>query len=421
MALALVGLGHSSGGELTERWVSETPRDNEVNHHAVGVGPDGAVIVAPVAEVPDGDVSLTDTSCALVRLTPENGSSLWRTGTPSDDCFTHALTEPAIEDVDSDGEPEVIVSSTEDAVIAYSAESGTEEWRAPLHTYGYGRPTVANVSPAPGPEVVTSDISGGVVVVHGNGSVAWRFSLNETHWSTPSVWQAPVVDDFDADGSPELLIGSSRGPLLLSANGTVDWQQNGSATYTATAQVDDDPATEVFTAGPASIRAYDGQTGEREWQRTLTNARIRAAADADDDGEVELYAGRVGGTVLALDARSGETEWSTTVSESGDTVAPPPVLGDVDGDARAEVVGALNSGTVAVLDPETGVELALYERTVPVWTFPAVQDIDDDGAAEILVRYGDGRVIALGYLGDDDAVAARPSGPSARLPGQSGH
>jgi hypothetical protein len=59
---------------------------------------------------------------------------------PSDDCFRYALTEPAIEDVDSDGGLEVIVSSIEDVVIAHSAESGTNEWRAPLHTYGYGRP-----------------------------------------------------------------------------------------------------------------------------------------------------------------------------------------------------------------------------------------------------------------------------------------
>jgi len=74
------------------------------------------------------------------------------------------------------------------------------------------------------------------------------------------------------------------------------------------------------------------------------------------------------------------------------------------------VVRVLNSGTVAVLDPETGAELALYERTVPVWTFPTVHDIDDDGAAEILVRYGDGRVVALEYVGDDDAVAPNSLG-----------
>lgn len=401
VTLVVIGVGFPSGGKLTEQWVSETPRDNEVNHHAVGVGPDGSVIVAPIAAVPDGDSPMTDTSCALVRLTTADGSSAWRTGMPPEDCFTHALTEPAIGDIDSDGRHEVVVSSTENAIIAYSAANGTEEWRTSLDSYGYGRPTIADVSPAPGPEIVTSDISGGIVVVHGNGSVVWRFNLNETTWSTPSVWEAPIVDDFDADGSPEVLVGSSKGPILFSANGTVEWRRNGSATYTATAQADDDPAIEIYTAGTSSIRAYDGRTGEREWQRTLTNTRIRTAADGDDDGTVELYVGQGGGTFLALDGQSGQTEWSTTVSGSDETITPPPVLGDIDGDARPEVVGVLSSGTVVVLDPETGAERALYERSVPIWTFPTVHDIDDDDAAEILVRYGDGRVVALEYVVND--------------------
>jgi outer membrane protein assembly factor BamB len=205
------------------------------------------------------------------------------------------------------------------------------------------------------------------------------------------------VDDFDADGSPEILIGSNNGPLLLSDNGTVEWQHNGSAMYTAIAQTDDDPFLEIYTAGTSSIRAYDGRTGEREWQRNLTNARIRAAADADDDGTVELYVGRAGGTFLALDARSGETEWSTTVSESDDAIVPPPVPGDVNGDARPEIVGVLNSGTVVVLDPTTGAEMAFYERNVPIWTFPSVHEINNNGTEGILVRYGDGRVVMLAY------------------------
>jgi hypothetical protein len=73
------------------------------------------------------------------------------------------------------------------------------------------------------------------------------------------------------------------------------------------------------------------------------------------------------------------------------------VLGDVDGDGDHEVVTALNDGTVAVLGTETGTQLALYERPVPLWTFPTVADLDDDGAAEVLARYGDGRVVALSY------------------------
>ena len=70
--LVVVGLGvaPTGGGTLTEAWVSETPRDNEVNHHAVGVDPAGDVIVAPVAEVPYSDAPITDTSCTLARLDP---------------------------------------------------------------------------------------------------------------------------------------------------------------------------------------------------------------------------------------------------------------------------------------------------------------------------------------------------------------
>lgn len=35
------------------------------------------------------------------------------------------------------------------------------------------------------------------------------------------------------------------------------------------------------------------------------------------------------------------------------------------------------------------------ERDVPVWTVPSVARLDDDDGLEVLVRYGDGRVVAL--------------------------
>jgi outer membrane protein assembly factor BamB len=387
----------SSGGTLSEAWVSETPRDNQRNHHAVGIGPHGAVIVAPVAEVPNSDVQITNTSCELVRLGPENGTILWRTGMPAEYCFSHALTQPAIDDIDDDGTVEVVVSTTENAVIVYDASSGTEEWRAPLETYGYGQPTIANITADSGPEVVTSDIRGGVVVTRGNGSIVWRFGTNTTVWNRVSVWDAPVVDDIDGDTRSEVLVGSTDGPILLSADGGVEWLRNGSATYVATARVDDDPAIEVFTAGSSAIRAYDGASGSEEWTRSLTNGRIHAAADADTDGTVELYVGRFGGEILALDARTGETEWSTSVSRSDDTIIPPPVPGDVTGDGQPEVIAVTETGNVAVLDAESGAELASYERNVPIWTFATPADIDNDGRMEILVRYGDGRVVALDY------------------------
>lgn len=404
-ALALFGLFAAPSGQLTTQWVSDTPRENSVNHHAVGVGPDGDVVLAPVAEVPRDEVTMTRTSCSLVRLAPSDGATLWQTEMPPDDCVTHALTEPAIEDIDGDGTREAVISTTENALIAYETTDTDEQWRVPLDTYGYGRPTVSDLPLGPGPEVVTSDIRGGVVAVHGNGTVAWRFSLNETGWTRTTVWQAPTVADFDADGRKEILIGSSSGPVLLSATGAVEWQRDGGTTYTATAQVDDDPAVELFTADSSGVRAYDGRTGELEWERAFADARIRTATDGDGDGAVELYLGRLGGEVVALDARTGETEWSTTVVDSEDVTVSPPVLSDVNGDGGPEVVTALNDGTVAVLRAETGAQAAVYERSVPVWTFPTLADIDDDGSAEILARYGDGRVIALSYDERDGALS----------------
>jgi outer membrane protein assembly factor BamB len=98
-----------------------------------------------------------------------------------------------------------------------------------------------------------------------------------------------------------------------------------------------------------------------------------------------------------LNARTGETEWSTSVSSSEDTIVPAPVLGDVTGDGQQEVAAVTKTGSVAVLDAESGAELARYERNVPIWTFATPADIDRDDRMEILVRYGDGRVVALEY------------------------
>ena len=394
--VVVVGVGFTPSGGLTEQWVSDTPRENEINHHAVGIGPAGDVIVAPVAEVPYADVPITNSSCELVRLNPDEGSTVWEVGMPAEDCYTHALTEPAIEDTDDDGELEVLVSSTENALITYDAETGNEEWRVPLSTYGYGRPTVANVTPAPGPEIVTSDIEGGVVVVDGDGMVEWRAMLNATQ-PNPSVWLAPLVDDFNADGSPEVLLASRNGSVLLSSDGHVEWRSDGAANYLAAAQVDDDPESAVFATGRSAVRSYV-VGGELAWERDLSNSRFKTALDGDGDGTVELYVGRIGGRLLALDATTGDTEWSTRLSTNDEAMVQPPVLADVDGETGPEVVTVLETGTVVVVDPNSGAEQARYERDVPVWTAPSVADLDGDDVDEIIVRYGDGRVVRLDYV-----------------------
>lgn len=65
--------------------------------------------------------------------------------------------------------------------------TGTEQWRVPLSAYGYGQPSAGNVTGELAPEIVTSDIGGTLVVVHGNGTVAWRAEANTTVWTRPEL------------------------------------------------------------------------------------------------------------------------------------------------------------------------------------------------------------------------------------------
>ena len=394
--LVVFGLGAGGGTSLSERWVSDTARDNEVNHHPIGVGPDGNVVVAPVATMAGENTAPTDTSCVLASLAPANGTVLWRSGVPADRCMAHALTEPAVGDLDGDGRLAVAAATTERALVVHHAANGSEQFRVSQPLYGYGPPAIADVGPAPGREVVASDIGGNVVLVRADGGVAWRRSLNATFGGSATVWDGPVVADVDGDGATEIALGTRDGAAVLAANGTVEWAGRSGATYLVDAQADGDAARELFAADGTAVRAIDGASHEEAWQRDLgTVARLQTASDVDGDGGVELLVGLSNGTAVALDGASGETEWTTRVSTADDGVLAAPVVASVDGGNETVVVAAARDGTVALLDPANGAERAAYSRDVPVWTYPTPADLDGDGTDEVLVRYGDGRVVAL--------------------------
>lgn len=391
-----IGIG-STGGSLSEAWVSETPRDNQLNHHAVGVSLGGDAVVIPVAEVPYSDVEITNTSCALVSVQPDTGSTRWRDGMPAGDCFTHALTEPVIEDIDTDGTLEVVVATTEEAVHVHNASTGREEFRVSLPSYGYGRPTVADIRPPAGQEMLASDIEGNVVAATANGTVLWRVSLTTVLGEDGSAYDAPVVSDVDADGTREIVVGTTEGFAVLSTNGSVEDTTRVAATDIVVNEGDADQAAAIIVAASGHVNTFDGKTGSLDWARSFSGAnRIRHTASPDGE-TVRLYVGRVNGEVLALDAQTGDTAWSTTVATGDDATLPPPTVADVTGDGAAEVIAVSNTGRVAVLATGSGAELARYERAVPIWTFATAGSIDTDPQAEILVRYGDGRVVALEY------------------------
>ncbi|WP_459193676.1 outer membrane protein assembly factor BamB family protein [Halosimplex sp. J119] len=377
------------GGTLTELWVSDTARANDFNHH--GVGATEGVVVAPVTAV-RGAENHTRRSCSLNRLAVPNGSVRWWTGVPPERCFSHALTKPAIADVTGDGAPEVIAGTTENATVALDASDGSERFRIPTRAYGYAKPTIADVLGDGRPEIVASDVSGDVHVAAGDGTVRWRGNVSGI------VYASPVATDLDGDGASEVVVASREETVAFANDGRVLWRRGAGANDAAAAVVDGEAV--VVVAGNDGVVALDGATGDRLWNRSAAGSpSLGALADGDGDGTPEAYVSEAGSIVRALDASDGSEEWRTRLATDEGSVTPPAVLADLTGDGDRELAAVTNGGTVAVLDPASGAELAAYERDVPIWTGATPANLTAASGDELLVRYGDGRVVALAYDG----------------------
>ena len=403
LLLILLGLGaaltyspgqsSASDGELTEEWVSDPPPDLQSNHHSPAAAfVDGETYVAVPINSRQG------TLCVVSVLDGE-GDLRWRDEIPQDRCTVHAVSDPAIEDFDGDGQREVVAATSGKEVLAYDLDTGDVEMRHELGSYGYSKPVVANLTAADGPETVVVDLLGGVSVLRPDGTVEWKRTFEDARV------RQPAVRDFDADGAPELAIGQLTGAVVvLERDGSVAWRRNVTDSvvikWMEPGRMDDDAAVElVVSTFTGRILALDGRDGTVEWERDLgaTGATVHAVGDGDGDGQAEVYAAARDGKIRSLDASDGTVEWTTTLTTEPVAPMPPPSLGDVDGDGDAELVAVSNTGLVAVVDPATGEILASYEREVAINTFARVTDLDGDGAQEVLVIYDDGRVVALSY------------------------
>ena len=393
------------GGNLTEVWPSETGVPVTGNHHAVAAGRvDGrGHVFAPLSGKPDTD------HCRMVALDAEDGSSGWSHRVPPDDCMIHAVGTVSLGDYDADGTAEVFVPTSEERLYAFDPATGEAELVYDLDEYGYSQAIVGPLGPDGGARVAIVDALGTVEVVRPDGGTAW------TRREDSYVWATPAVSDFAGDGGTRLVVGFGEGYVTAyGRDGDVAWNRslsgNGSITWMTTGDVGGDGATDAVVATDAgAVHLLDGPDGDVRWTRNFGDlAAVEAVADGDADGTLEVYATAKDGVLRALEAETGQTEWETDLAEDPVQMTPPPVLGDLDGDADPELVGVTSDGQVTVVDPADGGVLGRYQRSTPfwetdastaLWTRATLADTDGDGAEEVFVIYGDGRVVALTYGG----------------------
>ncbi len=322
------------------------------------------------------DVVIITYSPGVVRaLDGSNGDELWA-GTNSGIQITGGA---ACGDIDNDGYVE-IVGATSGGVVVYDHE-GNEEWSTSSCSGAMDgtsdSPSIHDIDADGTPEVIIGscimDNSGSVL---GKGNKGWGSSSN--------VGSAGVTADFDLDGELEVVAGNAAYDI----DGNSVWTNSESDGYPAIGNFDSDNFPEVAVTGDAQMRVLDDD-GSKLCSAAIPGASSSyggppTVADFDGDGEAEIgVAANSTYTVFESDCSVLWQYTGTTDPSSGNTGSS---VFDFEGDGVADVVYA-DEHWVWVFDGADGsVKMQDANHSNNTWLeYPTIADITGDDSADIAV------------------------------------
>lgn len=270
-----------------------------------------------------------------------------------------------------------------------------------------------------------------VAALAGEGEVLWTYS------GGVEIFSSVAIADVTGDAAPEVLFLNSDGfPAALDATGRLLWTASDAPRFHVSGDVgtvvdlDADGAAEVLFDN-VLVRGADGSLVARFAFPDECQPRLATVADADLDGEQEVYA--CGARWSAAGAKQWDTggfaSWVAVVQadldaegellfvgadvkvvESDGTVISafplsahpgPPCVGDFDGDAVPELVVPIHTELLAFeLDGSAMWTGSMEENTAGMAACSGA-DLDGDGALEVLMADEHRFVIHDGRTGDE--------------------
>jgi outer membrane protein assembly factor BamB len=267
-------------------------------------------------------------------------------------------------------------------IYAIDALTGTEKWTTPLHEdrpYSltwYGAPLMLD-----GKLVFSSGST--MSVAAGENSVFVGRPADDWIEGDPHVYAISPDDGsiiWDVSGFPGQ---APQGLIALSIDdGSLLWSHSGSPAFLGPAYAD---GTVYYgEANPTALVALDAQTGAESWHTVLAEGRQWDGAGSPAITSDAVLAGMISGSLVSLDKRSGQQQWSMQAlsgdprwaMQSGVTVAGDQVI----------VVG---NGAVSSVD---------LTSIAPLWH----EDIDAGFSNSLVPVVADGRIYLPAIVDSSD-------------------
>ncbi len=350
----------------------------------------------------------------IYALNAEDGTLLWKYNAAYSSSYQGCNdVAPIIYDVDNNGSLEVIVpSSCNPRTFCFNGTNGTIKWSTPTRGSD-SPPTIADIDNDGKPEILHGEFGGYVLAINAlDGSIKWEILVDSNSWvqTAPTIvdldtdgqldfvvatwnfnyqdsifafrgndqtrlWAFPVHDhmyhgsavaDLDADGKPEIVIGSYNDTLycLNGEDGSLKWSYTGSGYIGAPAtigDIDNDGYCEVICVNGSYVTALS-HTGAVKWNFLIPNFgqafRGVALADVNDDAYLDVVFGSSKGPLIGLDGNNGALLFSLDLANHyGNplfSLQHAPVIADFNGDDTLDVFIVGGYGTSSNISANFG-------------------------------------------------------------------
>lgn len=310
----------------------------------------------------------------LRAIRGDNGQEIFTVTNPS--YRTNPSATLAVGDIDNDGFVEIVGVRSAGGTIAFRHD-GTMKWTS---SYGGNQFTgglaISDIDSDGNPEIIV-----GATVLNGDGSLKWESSIATV---VKGYWgQLSIMVDLDLDGRSEIIIGNTA----LRNDGSILWQARTTSAYghAAAANFDNDPYPEIALVQWGSVYLLD-HLGNIKWGPIPISGGGSGGppviADVDGDGIPEI--GVASAYRYMVIKSDGSILWQSVIQDYSSHQTGSSVF-DFDGDGKNEVVYN-DENYLYIFRGSDG--LVMFKTLNSTWTMfenPVIVDVDNDNHAEIVV------------------------------------